>query len=286
MRFPRFDRRRALVGLAASLVAPRTLIASTAPWRWAVDYGAVTDPALARQFDLLVLEPEHPRPIAPLRGPAARLLGYISLGEVEQSRPYADALRKAGVLRTANPNWPDARMIDLRKPEWTARVTEELVPEILAKGYDGIFIDTLDNAEAMERAHPLESAGMVAAAGNLVRQIRTRFPAITIMLNRAYALLPQSAPNVDIVLGEAMASRWDFAVKRYVMTSEQDWNWQADRLRAAKGANPAIRLAVLDYWNPADRTTIAALYRREREAGFSPYVATLALDRLHPEIDV
>ncbi|MEG8042050.1 hypothetical protein QP164_04330 [Sphingomonas sp. LR59] len=39
----------------------------------------------------------------------------------------------------------------------------------------------------------------------------------------------------------------------------------------------------LDYWNPADTTQIAALYARESAAGFSPYVATLALDRLMPE---
>lgn len=285
MRLPSFDRRRALAGLAATVVASRGLAvpAQALPWRWAVDYGADTDPAVARQFDLLVLEPDHARAVAPLRGPSSVVLGYISLGEVEQNRPYAADLRKAGVLRAANPNWPDARMIDLRKPEWSALVTGQLVPEILAKGYDGIFLDTLDNAEAMEHAHPAALAGMTAAACQLVRQIRAHFPSITIMMNRGYALLPTVAPDVDIVLGEAMASRWDFSAKRYVMTSDEDWNWQAARLRAAKAANPSIRLAVLDYWDPADQATIAALYQRERSAGFCPYVATLALDRLHLE---
>lgn len=277
------DRRHALAGLVAAVVAPRSLATAARPWKWAVDYSANTDPALARQFDLLVLEPDHRRPIAPLRGPTSQLLGYISLGEVEQNRSYAGALRKAGVLRMANPNWPDARLIDLRKPEWTALVTERLVPEILAMGYDGIFLDTLDNAEAMEHARPVAQSGMIAAACELVRQIRARFPAITIMMNRGYALLPAVATQVDIVLGEAMASRWDFAAKQYVMTTDADWNWQAARLRAARAVNPTMRLAVLDYWDPADPATIAALYARERDAGFCPYVATIALDRLHPE---
>ncbi|MCW1381901.1 endo alpha-1,4 polygalactosaminidase [Novosphingobium sp. KCTC 2891] len=279
------DRRRALAGLAAAVSAiaqPRLAFAGPA-WRWAVDYGQTTDPALARQFDLLVLEPDHPRPIAPLRAPGASLLGYISLGEVEQNRPFTDRLRKGGALTAPNPNWPDARMIDLRKPVWSALVVDELVPAILAKGYDGIFLDTLDNAEALERKDPVHCTGMVAAAVELVQLLRERFPKITIMMNRGYALLPQAAPYVDIILGEAMSSRWNFADKRYERTSASDWAWQADRLRAAREANPAVRLTVLDYWDPADRATITELYQRERGAGFHPYVATLALDRIQPE---
>ena len=66
--------------------------------RWAVDYGAATDPVLARQYELLVLEPHHQRPIAPLRGEGATLLGYVSLGEVEKRRPYFGALDRAGPL--------------------------------------------------------------------------------------------------------------------------------------------------------------------------------------------
>ena len=65
--------------------------ANAAP-RWGVDYGAATDPVLARTCALLMLEPHHARPIAPLRGPGSILLGYVSFGEVERSRPYFAAL--------------------------------------------------------------------------------------------------------------------------------------------------------------------------------------------------
>ncbi|TCQ08517.1 endo alpha-1,4 polygalactosaminidase [Sphingomonas sp. PP-CC-3A-396] len=251
--------------------------------RWGIDYGATTDPALARACALLVLEPHHARPIAPLRGPGSILLGYVSFGEVERSRLYFAALDKAGALNAANPNWPDARLADLRHPAWRAAVLDRLVPAILALGYDGIFIDTMDNAEAMERQDPVANTGMVAAGATLIAAVRARFPKFRIMLNRGYALLPDVAPKIDYLLGEAMASRWNFAAKRYELLGESDWAWQAGRLRAARARNPALALMTLDYWNPADTTQIAALYARERAAGFSPYVATLALDRLMPE---
>jgi len=251
--------------------------------RWGIDYGVTTDPVLAKACALLVLEPHHARPIAPLRGPGSILLGYVSFGEVERSRPYFAALEKAGALKAANPNWPDARLADLRHPAWRATVLDRLVPAILALGYDGIFIDTMDNAEAMERQDPVANKGMVAAGVSLIAAVRARFPRTRVMLNRGYALLPEVAPKIDYLLGEAMASRWNFADKRYELLSDSDWAWQAGRLRAAQARNPALTLKTLDYWDPADPRQVAALYARERAAGFNPYVATLALDRLIPE---
>jgi len=283
MSYGLLDRRRLLAGLAATGLLPRRGHAMDAPWRWGVDYGPATDPVLARGYDLLVLEPSHARPIEPLRRPGARLLGYISLGEVEKGRAYAAELRQVGALKAPNPNWPDARMVDPRHPAWGTLVTDRLIPGILAKGYDGIFIDTVDTVEALERSDPAGHAGMVDATVALLARIRAGFPAITIMLNRGYAVLPRAAGSIDLLLGEAMSSRWNFETKQYEFTSPSDWEWQAARLTGAKAANPALRLTTLDYWNPADPATIAELYGRERRAGFYPYVATLALDRLHPE---
>lgn len=250
---------------------------------WGVDYSAKTDPALARRFDLLVLEPHHDRPIAPLRGPGATLLGYVSFGEVERSRPYFGALADASVLGPSNPNWPDARLADLRRPEWRDALLEDIIPDILSRGFDGIFIDTMDNAEAMERDDPGANAGMIAAGAALLAAARARFPSIHIMLNRGYAVVPLAAGSFDILLAEALSSRWSFANRRYERTSDADWQWQADRLRSARQANPALTLAALDYWDPADRAGVGALYARSRAAGCAPYVATLALDRLLPE---
>lgn len=251
--------------------------------RWGIDYGPATDPLLARACRLLVLEPHHARPIAPLRGPGATLLGYVSFGEVERGRPYFAELDEAGALGAANPHWPDARTADLRHPAWRAAVVERIVPAVLALGYDGIFIDTMDNAEAMERQNPVANMGMMAAGATLIAAVRARFPAIRIMLNRGYAVLPAVARSIDQVLGEAMASRWNFASQRYELLSDADWRWQAERLRAGRAVNPALDLTTLDYWDPADPVQVAALYARERAAGFRPYVATLALDRLIPE---
>ena len=267
---------------AARATPPRAVPGGTA-LRWAIDYGPAPDPALAAAFDLLVLEPDHGHRLAPLATDGRRLLAYLSLGEVADQRPYAAELRAAGLLGTRNAHWPDATYVDLRDPRWTALVVDRLIPPLLAAGYHGLFFDTLDNAEAMETADPVGAAGMVAAAAALVGAIRARFPTILLMMNRGYALLPAAAPAIDLLLGEAMATRWSFARKRYEPLSAADWAWQAERLRAARAANPALALLTLDYWDMADRAAVRALYARERAAGFAPYVSMLALDRLYGE---
>lgn len=250
---------------------------------WGIDYGADTDPALARSYDMLVLEPDHMRSIAPLRGPGTLLLGYLSLGEVDQSRPFFGELNASGALLKANPAWPSARMADLRTASWRRYILENLVPAILAIGYDGVFFDTLDSAETLERASPVDNAGMIAAGVSLVKAIRSLFPRMFVVMNRGYAMLPEVATSIDAALGEAMASRWNFAEKRYEMASASDWIWQATRLRTARARNPSLSLLTLDYWETRDTRTVADLYARERAAGFSPYVATLALDHLVQE---
>ena len=277
------------VGLTLGLKAPidaaakKRALPAAGDWNWAVDYGPASDPAIARRYRLLVLEPHHARSIAPLRGPGSRLLGYVSLGEVERNRSYFAALDAAGALGPPNPNWPDARMLDLRHEAARRAVIDRIVPEVLALGYDGIFIDTMDSVEAMEQQNPIANKGMVAAGAALIGQLRARFPNMRMMLNRGYAMLPDVATSIDIVLGEAMASRWNFTTKRYELLRDSDWQWQADRLRAARARNPALTLTTLDYWDPSAPRQIASLYARERAAGFRPYVATLALDRLIPE---
>lgn len=281
-----FLSRRGVVGLGALLLASRlssSKIERKPVKKWAVDYSANTPPQLAQMYDLLVLEPDHARSIEPLRNTSSILLGYVSLGEVHRSRPYFTMLQARDVFFEANPNWPDALFADLRKPAWRQALLDDIIPAILSKGYNGIFIDTTDNAEAMELADPLGNHGMVQAAIDIIIAVRTRFPGIKIMLNRGYAALPAVAPHIDYALGEAMASRWSFSTKRYEHLSNSDWEWQANKLRAAKAINPSLALMTLDYWDPRDTATLRTLYANERTAGFLPYVSTLQLDKLVTE---
>lgn len=249
--------------------------------RFIIYYGREPTEAL-RSADIAVLDAEAPRELLLERPLGSLFLGYVSLAEVNAGRPYFAEIEAAGVLLGRQPAWPDAWFVDMRAEAWRRMILERIVPDILARGFDGIFIDTLDDAEHLEASDGERFGGMVAAAAGLVRDIRKRFPTQPIMINRGYAVLPLIVGQFDMLLGESVRARHEGPVPTYRLLPEQDYAWQRDRMWEARRRQPSLRLFSLDYWDPADGAGIARLYSEQRRNGFVPYVATPDLTRIIP----
>ncbi len=250
---------------------------------WAVYYA---DRAASQEFSafrLLVLDSEHHPPLAPLAADGKILLGYISLGEVESHKPYFAAMQREGILLQENENWKGSFSVDVRDRRWPARVLDLLIPQILNAGFAGVFLDTLDNPAHLERTDSKKYAGMTAAAAALVGAIRRRYPTIPIMMNRGYELLPQVEADIDYELGESVFAAYDFRTKRYAAVPPAQYRQQVQMLKAAGRRQKTLQVFTLDYWNPADGTGVERIYQEQRKNGFSPYVATIDLDRIVPE---
>jgi hypothetical protein len=251
--------------------------------RWAVCYSSgVASHDLAR-YDVVVLDSEHHPPLAPILERDRTLLAYLSLTQMGTGRAEFPSLSKIGVVLDRHPVWGDAHYLDFRRPEWMRAVLEELVPRALEAGFTGLFLDTLDDAEFLERQDRRRWAGMREAAARLVQAIRHQYPQAVLMVNRGYALLPEIAPSIDILLGESVLATFDPATKAYVRVPEPDAVWQLGALRRAKALNPKLKVFTLDYWDPADADGVRRLYREQRANGFVPYVSTPMLDRLVEE---
>lgn len=245
-----------------------------------VVYYADTAPAEAfSTFQLVILDSDNHPPLKSIRKNGKTTLGYVSLGEIEPSRPYFNAMREAGVLLTENKTW-GSRMVDIRKEAWRNHVLERVVPHILNKGFDGVFLDTLDSPIEIERRYPTAYKGLRQASVTLVKTLRQRYPDIKIMMNRAYAILPQVAGDIDMVLGECVYSDYDFARKEYFTVAPELYRQQVQILHRAKELNPHLAVYTLDYVEKGDAAAIARIYRQQRKNGFIPYVATVALDEI------
>lgn len=269
---------RLLVSLLCLLVAA----SASAAFPWAVCYTGDASPEQLKPFHLVVLDSDSHPPLDLLKGRGRELLGYLSLGEIESHRTYFEAAKAEGLLLRENPAWPGSFSVDFRDPRWRRRVIQHLVPAILASGFNGIFLDTLDDAAALERADPQKYRGMMTAAADLVRSLRQAFPQIRIMVNRGYDLLPQIAPFIDILLGESVYTTYDAQHKSYIRVPDAQYEQQVHSMREALHWNPKLRICSLDYWNPSDIREIRRIYQVERANGFAPYVATRELDRIVP----
>jgi uncharacterized protein (TIGR01370 family) len=241
-------------------------------------YGRDHDPAISR-FSLAVLDPDA----APLKRATDQTiyLGYLSLVEVHAGRSYFRNVAAEGLLQTENPNWPGAHLVEVRDSRWQRRVLEKLIPDILAKGFHGLFLDTLDSAEFLETQDPRRYKGMIEAAAHLVRAIKHNTPQVPVMINRGYAILPSIVGSFDMLLGESVRTTFS-GRNTYRRMSDSDFAWQRDRMHEARARDPRIKLFSLDYWDPGDRPGIARIYDEERRHGFIPYVATPDLTRIVP----
>lgn len=266
-------------GAFAGKAPPRAGAATTS--RFVVYYGTADVPELY-DHDLAVLDSDVSPSILRKFGAGTTLLGYLSLGEAHQGRRYADELDRQGLLLARNANWPDARFIDVRDARWTTMVVNDLVPAILARGFRGLFIDTLDSCAHLEQQDPTRFAGMTRASGLLVRAIRRAFPRMPIMVNRGYAVLGQIASEIDMVLGESVHTTYDAATRSYVRVAPADVRWQLDRLQEVRRLAPSVRLFSLDYWSPDDAAGLASVYAEARANSLVPYVATIDLSRVIP----
>ncbi len=235
------------------------------------------------EYSLVVFDSEYHPTFKALKEDGITVLGYISLGEIEKSRWYYKLFSCGDFILQENPNWPGSYFIDIRNKKWIKIVIEELIPWILQKKFDGIFIDTLDNAIYLESIDPVRYKGMKQAAVHLVKAIRLNYPQIKIMLNRAYNLLPKLENCIDFELGEGICTEYDFKTKKYYYIPEEEYMHQVDLLHKAMKQDPKLKVFSLDYWNPKEPNTIKKIYQTEYKNNFIPYVSDIILNKIIPE---
>jgi len=234
------------------------------------------------RYSLIVLDDHGTATIAPFRYDSSVILCYLSLLEVHATRPYFAQLRASGVLGGSNPNWPDAYFVDAREHRFHALVLEELIPRMIARGYSGIFLDTVDSAEFLETTQAESYSGILQATANLIAAIRREHPSMLVMINRGYAVLPRIPGQFDYLLGESVHSTFG-PNGTYRRMSAEDLQWQLAHMHAARARDPKLQLFSLDYWDPQDAEGLKALYAQARGNGLVPYVATPDLTRIVPE---
>jgi polysaccharide biosynthesis protein PelA len=272
MKLPRF------LMLLAGLLPFHAVAAPTSTY--AIYYSDKEPAAAFEAYDLVVFDSDRYPPIATLKEKGKTVLGYISLGEVEKHRSYFNEVKKAGLLIEKNEVWTDAYKVDVRNPAWTKMVVEELIPQILAKGFDGVFLDTVDNPPDLERRDPRRFHGMSDAMAQMVKAIKHHHPKALIMQNRGYDILPEVAPYIDMVLGECVYTNYNFDKKTYGYVASDLYQQQVKILKDAQKVSPKLKVYTLDYWKEDDSKTITQIYKTQRENGFIPYVATISLDKI------
>jgi len=137
----------------------------------------------------VVLQPDHysEEELRHLKARGVTPLAYVSVGE-DVGPPAA---WQVGGNRS---EWGGLR-VDPGHPGWVTCVLEQ-AKSALARGFAGLFLDTLDAAEEMSRSGAL----------SLLRELRRTAGRAYTLANRGFGLLPEMARYVDGILFEAFST--------------------------------------------------------------------------------
>ena len=229
----------------------------------------------ARDTQMVVLSGDPRVPLASLPPNTIRL-GYLSVGEADTHRGYWHAARDRSFLVEPNPNWPENMRVDVRDKRWQDLILKDEAPRLLALGFQGFMLDTIDTAPYLETRDPVRFAGSRRALRELVRQLREAYPKAIVIANGG-AALPDVAPFVDGYVVEGMFATYDFGRRAYRPTSPDEQAWKLDQIAKARAIAPRP-VFTIEYADIGDVDLGRWASAESERRGFKPYIGVKDLN--------
>jgi hypothetical protein len=152
---------------------------------YALYYGAGREDELAG-FDLAVVEPsgQNDMSLREIKNAGALVLAYLSVMEISPDAPEIKLLKGGDFISAEGRPLTNEEygnyLVDLRSRRWTGLLMHKAGSLITRSGYDGLFLDTIGNVEAVDVQYKEE---LFTAAVNIVRQLRYFYPDFILVQN-------------------------------------------------------------------------------------------------------
>ncbi len=240
---------------------------------------------VAAAVDLVNVDPDgfSRGDVAAMQDSGKIVVAYLSIGEAEEYRYYWDP--DASYLLEENPDWAGNWYVDFSSREWQSLIIDDYIPRIRAKGFDGLYLDTLETYHLEDRYPACSQEHMTAFVENISTAYRS--PSFYLIAQNGLEIAADIAPSVDGVGVEETYCRAVYVTilgqhvngipQRPVVTGahEETMDWLRDQGKL---------VLTLDY--AVLRFQVTRCYQRSREQGYVPYVSTAVLDsiRLPPAV--
>ncbi|UOK41738.1 MULTISPECIES: endo alpha-1,4 polygalactosaminidase [Flavobacterium] len=179
-------------------------------------YGKL-NPTEIKGYDYVVLESRNfnASDIKKVKSLNGKVLAYISLGEVNSQTKHYKKLKN--ITLGKNEIW-DSYYLDL-KSDSTNQVLFSEIDRMLFDGYDGLFLDNIDNFTTFGPQKD-QKAEIIAFMGNLKR----KYPQHYILQNAGIELLEDTHNFIDGIVVESVASNYSFPDKNYKLREKNEYD--------------------------------------------------------------
>ncbi len=236
-----------------------------------VCYSKVT-PEQVKNYKMVIIEPDFysKAEISALKATGTTIIAYITLGEVDSNRWYFPLLEERGFLGI-NENW-NSSFLNLEDDITRSIILEKALPEIMIKGVDGIFMDTIDAVSPYT-----ERSNLSPYMLTLIQGIRERYPNKLIIQNAGLFLLEQSKSHIDAVLIEDIASGYDFVNREYFI---KDFDAYTKRIDLIKENSQKYNVPFLIIDFAENELAINEIKSRLDTLNFPYFISNIELSRL------
>lgn len=232
--------------------------------------GDPTAERLAR-YDLVVVDGESAsrRLINALHDRGVIVLGYLSVGTIEPGRSWYRQLKPYRL-----DHWDDwdEWFADTSSPKFRDEITGTIAPEILARGFDGLFLDNVDMIEN----HRAQSAGMEQLVTDLAELVHA--DGGLLFAQNGEAVITPMLPALDGWNREDVSMSYDFDRHRYAEQSAADVKHAQRALRRIAGAG--LLVTATDYVAHGNDAGERRALRNACDVGAIPYIADIDLTRV------
>jgi len=233
---------------------------------YVVYYGTGRVDDLAR-YDLAIIQPDtlSADELTTLKAQGTLVVSYLSIGEAEPEREwYLDGRVDPTWELGTNENW-GSRFIDANQIGWQDLMVA-LTGDYLAKGFDGVFLDTVDTVDVFPQTLP----GMI----EIIRRLRETYPDALLVQNRGFSVIDETAGWVDALMFEDLVTTYDFINGEYLYADNTYVAQQMADLRAETG----LVILALDYVSPDNSAGAYLAIQEAEQYGFIPAISTIFLD--------
>ena len=236
-----------------------------------ISYARLTPDQVAN-YNMVILEPDFytPADIHKFKQKGPTVIAYVTLGEVDKYRWYYPDLEEIGFLGI-NENW-DSPFLDLEDPETRKLMIEKVIPRIMDKGVDGLFLDTVDAVSPYTSRKHLAPYML-----ELIKEIRKAYPSTIIIQNAGLFLLEETKDVVDAVAIEDIATMYDFDTKEYRIVTDEEYDARMDLVRN-HSKQSGLPFLIIDF--AVTPETISKVSNRLRAEGFPYFISNISLDTL------
>lgn len=161
------------------------------------------------------------------------VIAYISLGEVNSHAIHYKLLKNRTLGK--NNNW-NSHYLNLKDAS-TQVVIMSVIKKIIEKGFDGLFLDNVDNFSSFGPQFAQRSELI-----KLIQKIKKQYPNHVLVQNSGLELIPDTKNFIKSVMFESVATDYSFKENTYKLREINDYT---ERLKRIKEIHSKHKLPVL-----------------------------------------